>query len=134
MGTSQTSPGKPNHRGLDLEKTSRLRSRQNFFLDIPFDRTHWTVAHKLVWPAISRARRKCEALLVHSQGAWHTRLPAVDSVTFDISESERCRLSQGLGHRPKRTERLTRFHEQFAVRVFRAQTSPRLPLPSSRQQ
>jgi hypothetical protein len=27
-------------RGLDLEKTSRLRSRQNFFLDIPFDRTH----------------------------------------------------------------------------------------------
>jgi hypothetical protein len=37
--TSQTSPGKPNHRGLDLEKTSRLRSRQNFFLDIPFDRT-----------------------------------------------------------------------------------------------
>ena len=23
-----------------LEKTSRLRSRQNFFLDIPFNRTH----------------------------------------------------------------------------------------------
>jgi len=41
MGTSQTSPGKLNHRGLDLEKTSRLRSRQEFFLDIPFDRTHW---------------------------------------------------------------------------------------------
>jgi hypothetical protein len=40
MGTSQTSPGKPNYRGLDLEKTFRLRSRQNFFLDIPFDRTH----------------------------------------------------------------------------------------------
>jgi hypothetical protein len=40
MGTSQTSPGKPNHRGLDLEKRSRLRSRQKFFLDIPFDRTH----------------------------------------------------------------------------------------------
>src|ERR1700746_2128489 len=41
MGTSHTSPAKPNYRGLDLEKTSRLRSRQNFFLDIPFDRTHW---------------------------------------------------------------------------------------------
>ena len=27
-------------RGLDLEKTSRFRSRRNFFLDIPFDRTH----------------------------------------------------------------------------------------------
>jgi hypothetical protein len=40
MGTSHTSPAKPNYRGLDLEKTSRLRSRQNFFLDIPFDRTH----------------------------------------------------------------------------------------------
>ena len=40
MGTSHTSPGKPNYCGLDLEKTSRLRSRQNFFLDIPFDRTH----------------------------------------------------------------------------------------------
>jgi hypothetical protein len=38
MGTSQTSSGKPNCRGLDLEKTSRLRSRQNFFLDIPFYR------------------------------------------------------------------------------------------------
>jgi hypothetical protein len=38
MGTSPTSPGKLNYRGLDLEtKTSRLRSRQNFFLDIPFD-------------------------------------------------------------------------------------------------
>ena len=44
MGTSQTSPGKPNSSGLDLEKTSRLRSRHNFFLDIPFDRTHWLVA------------------------------------------------------------------------------------------
>ena len=30
----------PNSSGLDLEKTSRLRSRQNFFLDILFDRTH----------------------------------------------------------------------------------------------
>ncbi len=40
MGSSHTSPAKPNYRGLDLEKTSRLRSRQNFFLDIPFDRTH----------------------------------------------------------------------------------------------
>src|SRR5215813_5496750 len=39
MGTSQTSSAKPDDRGLDLEKTSRLRSRQNFFLDIPFDRT-----------------------------------------------------------------------------------------------
>jgi len=39
MGTSHTSPAKPNYRGLDLEKTSRLRSRQNFLLDIPFDRT-----------------------------------------------------------------------------------------------
>ena len=42
MGTRQTSPGKPNYRGLDLEKTSRLRSRQKFFLDIPFNRTHLT--------------------------------------------------------------------------------------------
>jgi len=41
MGTSHTSPGKPNYRGLDLEKTSPFRSRQNFFLDIPFDRTYW---------------------------------------------------------------------------------------------
>ena len=40
MGTSHTSPAKPNSSGLDLEKTSRLRSRQSFFLDIPFDRTH----------------------------------------------------------------------------------------------
>src|SRR6266496_5778185 len=40
MGTRQTSPGKPNYPGLDLEKTSRLRSRQKFFLDIPFNRTH----------------------------------------------------------------------------------------------
>src|SRR5215468_11663696 len=32
MGTSQTSPAKPNSSGLDLEKTSRLQSRQNFFL------------------------------------------------------------------------------------------------------
>ena len=40
MGTSQTSLAKPNSRGLDLEKTSRLQSRQKFFLDIPFDRTH----------------------------------------------------------------------------------------------
>ena len=27
MATGHTSPGKPNYRGLDLEKTSRLRSR-----------------------------------------------------------------------------------------------------------
>src|SRR5262249_60942560 len=40
MGTSHTSPGKLNDRGLDLEKKYRLRSRQNFFLDILFDRTH----------------------------------------------------------------------------------------------
>ena len=48
MGTSRTSPGKLNYRGLDLEKTSRLdlektsrlRSKQKFFLDIPFDRAH----------------------------------------------------------------------------------------------
>ena len=40
MGTSPTSPGKLNYRGLDLEKTSRFRSRQKFFLDIPFYRTH----------------------------------------------------------------------------------------------
>jgi len=40
MATGHTSPGKPNHRGLDLEKTSPLRSKQKFFLDIPFDRTH----------------------------------------------------------------------------------------------
>src|SRR5262249_10162712 len=40
MGTSQTSSERPNHRGLDLETTSPLRSRQKFFLDIPFDRTH----------------------------------------------------------------------------------------------
>jgi hypothetical protein len=32
MGTSHTSPGKLNHRGLDLEKTSRLRSSRTFFL------------------------------------------------------------------------------------------------------
>ena len=41
MDTRQTSPGKPNYRGLDLEKTSQLQSRQKFFLDIPFNRTHW---------------------------------------------------------------------------------------------
>src|ERR1051326_7401707 len=40
MGTSHTPPGKLNYRGLDLEKTSPLRSKQKFFLDIPFDRTH----------------------------------------------------------------------------------------------
>ena len=40
MGTRQTSPAKSNYRGLDLEKTSRLRSTQKFFLDIPFDGTH----------------------------------------------------------------------------------------------
>ena|SRR5215510_12555738 len=40
MDTSQTAPGKLNDRGLDLEKASRLRSTQNFFLDIPFYRTH----------------------------------------------------------------------------------------------
>ena len=46
MSTRQTSPGKPNHRGLDLEKTSPLRSRQNFFLTsllielIDLDRTY----------------------------------------------------------------------------------------------
>jgi hypothetical protein len=39
MGTSPTSLEKPNYRGLDLEKTPRLRSRQKFFLDFPFDRT-----------------------------------------------------------------------------------------------
>src|SRR5215467_15786575 len=39
METS-TSLAKPNSNGLDLEKTSCLRSRQKFFLDIPFDRTH----------------------------------------------------------------------------------------------
>ena len=39
MGTSQTSLEKLNYRGLDLEKTSPLRSRRKFFLDIPFDRT-----------------------------------------------------------------------------------------------
>src|SRR5215475_3740664 len=46
MGTRQTSLAKPDSSGLDLEKTSRLRSRQNFFLDIPFDRTHGTRALK----------------------------------------------------------------------------------------
>src|SRR6516162_8073316 len=40
MDTSKTSLAKPNSSGLDFEKTSRLRSRQKFFLDIPFDRTH----------------------------------------------------------------------------------------------
>ena len=45
MGTSQTSPAKLNYRGLDLEKTSHLRSRQNFFLDIPFDRTQPGPSH-----------------------------------------------------------------------------------------
>src|SRR5215469_10328031 len=40
MGATQTSLAKPNSSGLDLEKTSRLQSRQNFFLDIPFDRTY----------------------------------------------------------------------------------------------
>ena len=40
MDTSQTAPGKLNDRGLDLKKASRLRSMQNFLLDIPFDRTH----------------------------------------------------------------------------------------------
>ena len=44
MGTSQTSPGKPNFSGLDLEKTSRLWSTRNFFLDIPFDRTHGLIS------------------------------------------------------------------------------------------
>jgi len=33
MGTRRTALAKPNSSGLDLEKTSRLRSRQNFFLD-----------------------------------------------------------------------------------------------------
>jgi hypothetical protein len=37
---SQTSSGKPNQSGLDLEKTISLRSRRKFFLDIPFYRTH----------------------------------------------------------------------------------------------
>ena len=40
MTTGHTSPGKLNYRGLDLEKTSRLRSKKKFFLDIPFDRTY----------------------------------------------------------------------------------------------
>jgi hypothetical protein len=40
MGTSQTSPGKQNYGGLDLEKTSRFRLWAKFFLDIPFNRTH----------------------------------------------------------------------------------------------
>jgi len=40
MGTSQTSLAKPNSSGLDFEKTSRPRSGQKFFLDIPFDRAH----------------------------------------------------------------------------------------------
>jgi hypothetical protein len=33
---SQTSSGKPNQSGLDLEKTISLRSRRKFFLGIPF--------------------------------------------------------------------------------------------------
>src|SRR5215469_17559932 len=39
MGTRQTSLAKPNSSGLDVKKTSRLRSREKFFLDFPFDRT-----------------------------------------------------------------------------------------------
>jgi hypothetical protein len=35
MGTRQTASGKLNDRGLDLENPSRLRPRQNLFLDIP---------------------------------------------------------------------------------------------------
>jgi hypothetical protein len=54
MGTRQTSPGKPNYRGLDLEKTSRLRSRQKFFLDIPFNRTHQPRV-KIVFPVLTCA-------------------------------------------------------------------------------
>jgi phage/plasmid-associated DNA primase len=51
MGTTHTSPGKPNYRGLDLEKTSPLRSRQKFFLDIPFYRTRgvWLVWSGRLW-------------------------------------------------------------------------------------
>ena len=37
---NQTSLAKQNYSGLDLEKKSRLRLRAEFFLDIPFNRTH----------------------------------------------------------------------------------------------
>src|SRR2546428_9390556 len=43
---SQTSSGKPNQSGLDLEKTISLRSRRKFFLDIPFYRTRWHRHHQ----------------------------------------------------------------------------------------
>src|SRR5437016_5710364 len=56
MGTRQTSPGKPHYRGLDLEKTSRLRSRQKFFLDIPFDRTHQGSMHYERTPRFTRLK------------------------------------------------------------------------------
>src|SRR5258705_10856405 len=60
MGTSQTSPAKPNYRGLDLEKTFRLRSRQNFFLDIPFDRTFFltSLLIELIDRILANKRRK----------------------------------------------------------------------------
>src|SRR5215813_1063391 len=35
MGTSQTSSEKPHDRGMDLEKTSRLRSKAELFLEVP---------------------------------------------------------------------------------------------------
>ena len=40
MGNSPNLSRETNSSGLDLEKESRLRSRRNFFLDIPFYRTH----------------------------------------------------------------------------------------------
>jgi hypothetical protein len=38
--TPRTKSGAPTVSGLDLEKDSRFRSRENFFFDIPFYRTH----------------------------------------------------------------------------------------------
>src|SRR5215472_9395655 len=49
MGTSQTSLAKPNYRGLDLEKISRVRSRQKFFLDIPPQKQTQDCAATVIW-------------------------------------------------------------------------------------
>jgi Lipocalin-like domain/Domain of unknown function (DUF4440) len=66
MGTSQTSPGKPNYNGLDLEKTSRLRSRQNFFLDIPFYRTSLTLEQGVLSAKASLKHQRGDAITLLS--------------------------------------------------------------------
>ena len=49
MGTSHTSPGKPNYRGLDLEK-HLASGRGRTFSDIPLiELAHWPV---FVWAVV----------------------------------------------------------------------------------